>query len=445
MFDIIPLTFDRVHSGHIGSSAFPLFKMPVELFDHVTRYLSKRDLETLALVDRDCCRLAALSKYKALQVELNSTKLYPELQASLQVSPSRLADCVRQLNVTPPQLVPSTAFPNLGTDMQYVISPPNTCEKTITRFFPNVHILNWDGPSFTSFNILDCIRTTSIKHLRIRGTLVDSSSIATCPTKGTTSFPLETLSLDIDWPSSNGSKENAFIEDLIHTVAPHLRQLVWKGRRTHYNAEFCNNIPTFRNLRSLVLDSVPFDTEHAFSLFFGDNTRISSLSVDASSAGTRNFLRTCGRVSSLRHFSSIYRLWTHSRYRDILTFLFSNDQLETVHIAHPIHHAEMDLLLFPMLHQHFDVLTSLRLTFDDTDIPQQSLQAISSISTLRRLWLSAGEQGFRSTWVIRHDDIFKYLKSLVDIEILAFSQDTYVTNTHTLAPRVDYYTTKALP
>ncbi|KAH9484609.1 hypothetical protein JR316_0004091 [Psilocybe cubensis] len=428
MFDTVPLTFDRVHQGHIASSAFPLFKLPVELFGHVTKYLSIKDLKALALVDRDCYKLAALSQYRTLQIEAR-------IQAPGAYAFSH-GQCVRRLNVIPPPWGKDSAVPSLGR-------PP--CHTGTSLFLPNLSILNWDGPSFTADTILECMRTSSVQHLRIRGAVVKSLS-TTLPLISTP-CPLETLSLDIDWSDGDSSQGNVLLtEHLLRAFSPHLRQLIWKGRQTRYNDTFTRHLPSFPRLRSLVLDSVLLHSEDALYHLFGNKTCIDSLSVDTASPANRAFLRTCGSLPTLQHFSAIHDAWSDCLYQDLLTFLEHNDHLETVHIAHPIPPTDMDLRLLPILNQYFGALTSLRLVFDDIDISQQSLQTISSITTLKQLWLSAGNQGFRSTWVIRHHDILKYLKPLTGIETLAFSQDTYITpNPHVLSPRIDYYASKALP
>lgn len=97
MFDIPPLSFDRVHPGHRTTSNFPLFtKLPVELFPHVTRYLTRTDLDALAGVDRDCRLLAGLGRFKDVRINFRSdTQIVP---AQFEVV-KRHRMCVRRLNV----------------------------------------------------------------------------------------------------------------------------------------------------------------------------------------------------------------------------------------------------------------------------------------------------------------------------------------------------------
>ncbi|KDR84677.1 hypothetical protein GALMADRAFT_720573 [Galerina marginata CBS 339.88] len=417
-FGIPPLTFDRVHGGHNTTSGFPMFKIPIELFAHVTRFLTRADLKALALADRDCFRLAALSLFNDVQLEVCDSSYQCPIGGQAP-STAFVPHCVRQLTVSSRSNEGELLAKSLTQEIP-LQRLSRSIFGVINSSLPNLHILNWDCPG--------------VLHEPDVGTPTVHNSL-----------PLETLSLEVSLPVRPQAQSTDFFGSLFCLVAPTLRQLIWTGPLREDDFLIDSNITAFPNLRSLTLDKISCESDRLLNLFLGKDTKVQSLSID-SSPSTRILFRFRDNIPTLRQLCWINRDADDHFYRDFLTFLDKNSDLETLQIEHPIFPTFMDQSLLPFLQQNFDYLTSLHLVSDAAEFPEQSLRALASLTTLRRLWLSAGNQGFRSTWEVDHTTILQCLSPLHGLEILAFSHDTYTTNVHPLAPRFgDYYSTKALP
>ncbi|PPR07446.1 hypothetical protein CVT26_013478 [Gymnopilus dilepis] len=453
MFDVHAFTFDRVHPELITTSAFPLFKIPIELFGHVTRYLSRDDLRSLALVDRDCCRLASLSLFKAVNIDVGANgghELMHHLLTS--PSPSSLYRCIRRLVVEALQEDP-LGRPSPFTSLDVAPSGPSDVKHPAAAFqstfrllnspLSNLHVLEWIGPAVPLVTLLRSLSSSSVRHLRLHSPLAEVDvDFGPLPRP----LALETLDMHIS-PCTQYQHDllAGLYRNFLGCIAPTLRQLVWKANCFAGDAIVDPDI-VFPQLRSLSLFlEAPPSMPCVFGALLGRSTKVNSLLVDSEPAA-RRFLKSCVPVDSLEHFC-----WTQSRdtdlsLDDVLQFLHLNPQLETIHIPDPLSPTTIDESLMPLLRDHYDALTSLHLVWDAPTVSEQSLAHIASLPTLRSLWLSAGNQGVRSTWEVNHDLVRKHLSTLHSLETLAFSHDTYPTSAHPLAPRFcDYYATKALP
>ncbi|KAF9554689.1 hypothetical protein CPC08DRAFT_165259 [Agrocybe pediades] len=447
MFDIPALSFDRVSPGHITSSNFPLFRLPIELFPHVTTYLSKEDFNDLALVDRDCRRLAGPTRFKEVVVDLASAGRTVQDQLLLRDELNRR--CIRRIDV----VACPTEVKSRLTLLTQVMESTNGIQESsndydpvpichaISTSFPNLHTLDWDGPSFQVVPMLEVVQKSSIKHLRLNGSVLgehiqDSMEGVSCR--------LESLYFDVSSLPSEQRTLNRFVNHLLRMIAPTLRQLTWRCKLS--DEYVVDPHLRFKNLRYLTLEATSFGNPSIVKSLIGPDTHIRSLSMDIWTSSAREFLCTRGNVSSLKHLSLLGPIPTHAHYSDFHAFLRANPQLETLHFKHPLSQIIIDEMLLPLLSSEFDYLTSLHLVSEESSFPESTLRAIGSISTLRHLWLSAGNQGFRSSWEVNHDVVRDAFSPSLNLETLAFSHDTYVTDMHPLAPRFcDYYTAKAWP
>lgn len=453
-FEIPAMSFDRVHFGHVATSKLPLFRLPIELFAQIFRYVGRDDLRALALVDRDCRRLAALYQFKDIKIHF-----VPELFLKIQGLPIQdppapfTSQCVRRVTVASDVPDYSTALSEYAGLAIEELDPPLTCylksaSDIIESSLPNLYILVWDVPTFVCPNIIHSILSSPAKHLRLNRLKFKEDIYVPLPTH----LPvLETLSLqDISWiPGTDPSKPIQFFDTLFRATALTLRQLIWTGQLAHGEIEFGENLLSFPSLRSISLDSVCVNSSHVLRHFLGPSTRVESMSMDSLTASTLEFYRTRGLIPTLIYFCWLNHdetLSLDSEEHEVLIFLRNNPQLEKIHFADPLNAIAIETLILPFLQNNFDSLTSLHLIWAASTIPEQSLEVLASISTLRQLWLSAGNQDSPNTWEIDHQAMLAHLEPLQRLETLAFSRDTYKVGADLLVPRFgDYYAIKALP
>jgi hypothetical protein len=182
----------------------------------------------------------------------------------------------------------------------------------------------------------------------------------------------------------------------------------------------------------------------------GAEVSLRSLNITPKGGQIVDFLATRGYIPSL-----IELHLTHWRTRETgtLSFLRANTQLQIFTASSSILPSFLEAQLLPDLASSFRSLTTLALTWDDTEISELSLQTIGSIVALKKLWISAGEQfGWRHNWEIDHKTLLRAFKPLLNLEYLAFSRDSYMLDASlrlgngTPMFRVDeYYNTFVLP
>ncbi|TFK32209.1 hypothetical protein BDQ12DRAFT_524801 [Crucibulum laeve] len=465
----LPLTLDRVMEEQSLTSTLPLFRLPIELFHHVTRYLSRSDLQSLALVDRDSNQLARTCLFSSIKLDYgdSSMQLLESIrrQWSSSVDPyaPKLGSCIRRLTVTTNL---SFATSRDGTDLQVLMRLSEDvrhdhllrAEQAQRRYFilicevirdalPNLQILDWDTIHPMTPAMLRCIAASPIKHLRFNRVQITEEFLVESTWKHR--WELETLVINVSWLYSERIPGDTapLVRSLIQQASPTLRQLVWKGE-VNPAGTYIHSFPSpiyFPYLRRVVLDTVRACDSSVLTSLLGPAGTVRSLFIDSASHINSEFLRTCGTINSLESFCWINHLI--SSYNDILVFLGQNSHiqhLDTVYsLPSPIIKSLLDLV-----HQGFYQLTSLHLTWEGTVIPTESLMHIGTINTLRHLWISAGTQcGWRYDWEINHDDVQDAFKTLSLLETLAFSRDSYRCDGHPLLdPSVyGYFSNKILP
>lgn len=465
VFDIPPLSFDRVHAGHVAVSSFPLFQMPIELFPHILNYLSTDDLLAFSQVDRDCRRLALLSIFKDVSVCFAPDSICHKFLENIPFSTttdqcphspsSYIASCIRRLTLT---VDPSNRIiPNYDTvvsEYDYLslakINPSlnsfvESASHKIQNFYSNIHILDWDIPTLLSASTFNSLLASRIKHLRLKGaTIYDDGSFS--PSTG--ELFLETLSLDVSFMRTKNRHHPNVFEDILLRTSATLCQLIWSRHLNDNEIDINDDILSFPCLRLITLDIISSVSDKFFQVLLGPSTSVETLAIDTKTSSTCNFFATRGYISSLKQLCWLnHSQGDLSPYDTVLDFLRHNTQLEALHIPGPASPQFLSLLLLPTLHQHFNVLNSLHLVWAPPDIYEGALVAISTIPTLRHLWLSAGNQNsLRNTWEINHQSILTWLSPLRLLETFALSHDTYKVNAHPLAPRsCDYYASRAIP
>lgn len=463
--EIPPLTFDRLYKGYVTKSTFPLLHLPIELFLHILRYFTIEELKTLSLVDRFCMRLAMPSIHKDITLCYPPNKRHL-LLGNIPVSyigmvnpidpPFGVNLCVRRLAIT---CDPSCKVsPNHSTTItrSNILAPEkdipiqclvqSLCD-VVERLLPNLHILDWDLPVTMCATTLRSLLASSAKHLRIEGAVLDEEG---CAFYDRRRLHLETLSLNVSptLPALLQRSTHRFFDRVLRGTRRTLRQLRWTGCLEFEDIYISNVAEQFPSLRSLTLDTIARNSDNVIQLLLGPLTRVETLAMDTMTPSALNFFGTRGYMAPLKHFCFlIHDQGDSAPFAQIMEFLAHNNQLETLHIPGPVSPSILSQSLLPALTQHFKWLTSLHLVWASSDIQEEALGFLTSIRSLRHLWLSAGNQsGMRNTWKIDHEPILAQLSRLPHLLTLAFSRDTYAVDAHPLAPRSwDYYSSKALP
>ena len=430
------------------------------------------DLDALAGVDRDGRLLAGLERFKDVRINFGSEK--QKVPEQLEVV-ERHRSCVRRLNVEYDRerkglggrgllneysiLVPDLPTANDDADLElHACQDATLVHKSLSASFHNLITLDWDGPPILSANLLHSIKDHStLRNLHLKGMVLDPEFALSLPCD--LSLKLETIALDVHFPLSlredvAQGKQVMFFDNVFRIAARSVQRVNWKGHFTEEIAIYVDPSIVFAELRHLTLDMVSFADSEVLNLFMGDATtpstsKLRSLAIDVSTPSAREYLRTRGNIPTLKHFTWINYNTTDASYEDVHTFLEDNARhLESVHFPHAIPQDIIDEQLLPLLSSAATSLTSLHLVSDASSFPEGTLRLLGSISTLKRLWISAGTQGFRGNWEVDHALICDTLAPLRDLRTLAFSHEAYVTEPapHPLASRFcDYYTAKVFP
>lgn len=434
-----PLTFDRVNGKRSVSSSFPLFKLPVELFSHITPYLTSSDLASLALVDRDCNQLARSIQFTDIKLDYSDKAL--EFLHTLCEHMERpeasnaINSCVRRLTVSTNAVMASSRE---GTDLEDLIALSqedrrcrilqaeeaemmyyHTICRLIQSGLPNLYVLDWNTTCAMTVPMITLLSYSPVKHIRLNRCKIIGD---------VTSLPEHEWNLEsvvVNVPSCNcpiitGNTEKFFYNLLRHS-APTLRVVAWKGIPNMHNSS-TSNLPRLSGIRSLVLDGGT--NVSALASLVGEHTQVQSLSVDSSASEISSFLRTRGQISTLENFTWINN--ANATHDDMLTFIENNNQLRSFDSAFSITSSIIDFRLLPTFRDTMKNLTSLHLAWEGGSISPDSINIIGNITSLKDLWLSAGNPyGTRLEWEIDHQLQLDAFKPLHLLETLSFSRDSY--------------------
>lgn len=462
---LIPLSLDRVLSGKSINSSLPIFRLPIELVSHIVPYLSPLDIRRLAFVDRDSRQLARALQFAHVELDYSSRSL--ELLATLRNEVDephdkehRLGICIRRLTVrntwsdfSSKESLELDDFRRLSIREQYIEAETltkatyldNIC--SLLPHLPNLHILDWKDEEPLKPDMLGSIMSSSIRHLRLDGPLLDPSFTLT-PPAGQNDWPIESLSINIGWllTSSGPGDVTSFISSLMRLTAPTLRYLTWSG----YAGQILWETPSCVDFRFPVLQEVTLDhpmlkEPTMLNTIIRKNTHIRSISVNSNPVVSQ-FLSCCGYIPSLDRLR-----WDQSHlesYDDLLEFVHNNTQLASLEVTSPLPSIIIKSIIINHGHQTFDHLTVLHLVLEGHDFSEDILTTISSITSLQRLWLSTGTQhGVRHDWTIDHEILAEALRPLSRLETLVLTRDTYAVDGHPLldSSTERYYVNRALP
>jgi hypothetical protein len=463
---LVPLSLDRALCGKPISSSLPIFRLPIELVSHIVPYLSPADIRRLAFVDRDARQLSRALQFAHVELDYSSRSL--DLLTMLknendnpQGKEYRLGTCIRRFTVRNPRSYfnPREDFDLddfRGLTIQEGTGHIETARLAKAAYLnlicsllphlPNLHILDWRDEELLTSDRLQCIMSSSIVHLRLDGPVLDPV-FALAPSAGRNDWPLESLSINVGWLfTSSNPGDVAFMSSLLRLTAPTLRYLTWSGYAgqlmwgTSPHADF-----RFPLLREVTLDHVMLRDTTLLNMIICKNTHVRSISVDSNSVVSQ-FLLHRGHIPSLNRLR-----WDRSyleSHDDLLEFVHSNSQIACLEVTSALPPSVIESIILDHDRQNFDNLTTLHFVLESHDFSENTLTAISSITSLLHLWLSAGTQhGIQPDWVVKHEVLMEALRPLSRLETLVLTRDTYVVNGHPLldSSAERYYINRVLP
>ncbi|KAJ7597711.1 hypothetical protein C8J56DRAFT_326686 [Mycena floridula] len=271
-----PLSFDRVNNNRAPTSTFPTFRFPIELFHEITPHIRPKDLDSLALVDRDCCQLVR-------SIRFTDVTLTSELHLLLSSREnSGLGACIRRLNVN---------------DL------PFTTE--IQRALPNLLVLNWEGSA------LEIMDDSPIRHLKLCG--------------GVQQFKLPKSRWELETLVMRWSSNFDFVDSLLHQVSQSLDTLILEASPSNITSL---SLP---ELRTLVLDNV------AIEWFAPRLESLSTEKVPIARIPTLETLHCNDDDDSESFIQSNYQLSTITSVPlQLLPLLDVMENLTTLHVVVPV-------------------------------------------------------------------------------------------------------------
>ncbi|KAF9078194.1 hypothetical protein BDP27DRAFT_1310961 [Rhodocollybia butyracea] len=447
-----PLAFDRANRGRPIKSRFPLFRLPIEVLHDVAPHIPSSDLETLALIDRDCRQLARSVQFFSVTLTCSDVSLgilealLIEVQEGARSEYTQaLGPCIRHITIDIgcPALVETrlARFPTMAAFYNSLTGPKSAQDAYLRALatildnsLPNLQSLNWQSRIKIPAELVQSLTLCAARHVVIDHAVLDCYSDA--PNfYGSTKWPIESLALDVEWFPSDWRDTDSCattIAKMLQATSLTLETFSWKGTRLPLLLSFGQETIDFPRLRTLSLNAVPMQDFSILSSFLSSTSRITSLEVSSSDTLTVEFLGHRGQIPSLECFTWLNQSNPLAE-EDIITFIQANPQLHSLSICQPLPSTTIDTHILPSIKSDFRHVTSLHLVWDSTSIPEISLGVIGNLHLLRKLWLSAGNQvGWCNNWEIEHEVVLDVLRPLHQLECLAFSRDSYKVEGHPL-------------
>jgi hypothetical protein len=310
---------------------------------------------------------------------------------------------------------------------------------------PNLVSLHWLNEYALSTNLLDVVAKSKIRHLTVHYALHEREVMLKVP-KHERRWSLQSLKLKVldDIKASYEMSYFSLPQDLLLDNAPSLQKVLWTDLPEHLlsftpNAKLTLDASTFPQFPLLEVLAVkllghPWQQDLLSAMLSSPCLRI--LDVEAAGPSIYHLISHRGGIPSLKsliwhncHLRFCSALDSEAEYRPeqdaIASFCRANTQLEAIAFPQPIPTAFIEGRLLPVL-ALFRSLSSLALIFGEAEISEPTLNMIAQISSLERLWLSAGNQsGWKHDWSINHVMIRTALAPLQRLEKIAFTRDSY--------------------
>ena len=453
-----PLSFGRVNDGRPITSKTLLFRLPIELVHEVVAYLDTADLQSLALVDRDCRQLARSRLFtsvvvgyiggpRALLDNLSHHGAQSRRENGGVTEGPSIGACIRRVTVAKCPRESSCRRMSSPTD----VSP---CKKEkcsnhdsglylqdiaeALRFsLPNLDDFVWEDRVKFPQHILMAIASSPIRHLGLR-VLLSPDCEYQLPPPEQQRWALRSLDLGgVLYPRAERRDRDVskFCFTILKAAAPTLERLSWRDYQG-IKLSFGTSAIRFPKLRTILLDtnSIPDDT--VLELFFPpdvENCVVLSVSIKIPSPQTLESLAQRGHIRRLESLClDSINLPRAVRSTDAV-FLSANPQLKSLTLR--MHTPEqLASTLLPLPAPEFEFLTTLAVAFTLYEKEEFSrlLAAISRLTTLTSLWIAAG---IRHDWTADVPTTTAVLSPLRNLTRLALARSYTAVAFHTGRPR----------
>ncbi|KAH8114245.1 hypothetical protein DFH11DRAFT_1596745 [Phellopilus nigrolimitatus] len=455
----LPLAFDRVNEGRPVSSNYPpLQKLPFELLSDIVEYFDAADLASLALVDRDCRQLARSVQFASVRFTFSPGSIMlvhlllqeGELRSRGQHIQYPLGPCVRRLTVASEgryitEVTGLTLTEDTGPEVRdlkrkawstyHLLLSSLSC--VVAYSLTNLECLEFNDFTPMPPMLVQVLSSSPLRHLcidRFSITQLHDASISSAyAINGNCWSGIQTLRISVSMLLLISRNESPvltgrLIYSILLHVAPSCEDLALEGLAfTTAPPPPINEFPTFPRLRKLHLDhcrvSSGDDDSPLLRLLLpldGTASRLlQHLQIDE--VGSQ-YLKQLGYMPNLTKL-----IFNGCPSDANCGFIAVNPQLENLAFKYSMHASILEDQLLPVISApQFSSLKALYLVFGSESISIKALSAISLISSLEMLWLSAGEQsGWRHNWFIDHEELQEELKGLQRLRSLAFSRDSY--------------------
>ncbi|KAF2664516.1 hypothetical protein BT63DRAFT_429280 [Microthyrium microscopicum] len=471
-----PLTFDRVmETRSVVAHNSLLFKIPFEILSIIAENLyataSKKDLANLALVNSDCRQLARACQFRSVKLDAssNSEKLLGLLRREVierrhnqghTRNPS-LGVCMRHLkgniqsfgeairNAIPRKpgrsvedawVSDDDAFDSdeeeaerwedLSELMKAKAENHRSNVLFVASHLPHLETFEMDVADWNTALFNHIISSPSIKNLTFR--MLKVQECAPTAVYGAIAWPLETLDISLDCeesfdffsegPPVNISENYSTILKPCSTSLRSLKlshQDIANGKRSQDPISFSLKFPSLQYLD--INEETGFDQSALRSLVLSSSS-LSTLAINYANKTTRKLLDHHGQIPSLE--TLVLHMYKDPGERVALEFLKQNKQLKSFAIdgARTVSLIERTLSLLTT----FSNLSKLSLAWKGDKIPDSSLIAISKLSSLEVIHLTAGrQQGLKLDWLVDHEPIRHHLGVLRNLKRIAFTRDIY--------------------
>ncbi|KAL8722602.1 MAG: hypothetical protein Q9181_007447 [Wetmoreana brouardii] len=267
------------------------------------------------------------------------------------------------------------------------------------EILPNLEFVDWQDNIILRPSVFEAFTVQNIRHLKIGGARVDRY-------------------FTLFWPQDGPIQEH-------QPPLPSLRHLRLSSLL------FFTKYPTTYLLDNLVHDGI-------VSLDFDFDPKVFSQKFERNSF----YFGNRGHIEALQ--TLVWRVPKTVALHSI-ALLQANTQLLKLRIPNPMSERALNEQLLPLIARSFTMLTSLSLAWDSEVIVEKALECISTVTTLKQIHLSAGDQFGEFSgcdtvyyWEINHQIIRKHFASLSSLRRLAFSRDTY--HVHGIPDCRFYYT-----
>lgn len=454
-----PLPFDCVDEGQPPHSTTPLLNLPVEILGEIIEYIDLKSLASLALVNRHCRRLARSWQFASIKFDF-SDSTFALINALLAESADRagnggsvrapsLGVYIRRITVaahaswvthrhdicldeTYIGLEKSVRVARLdgASNVFYATYIPAIRRLLSNRTtLPHLDSLDWDDSIALSPSFFNDLARSSLRHLKLSRVYIEEELSVELPdTYETQQWPLRSLRLQL-LPSLTRMDVLSYptCTSILRLCSATLETLRWDAATSMTDPERTESVasghmPQFNRLRHLRLCRIKIMSFPMLDALVHDGIRTLDVNTEISPVYSE-FFQKRGRIPSLEAFigSTLYLSKNHH-----LAFLRANVQLLRLSLPNPTPDTLLETQLLPLLCSSFPRLESISLVWNSLSIPESALEMLGSLTSLKKIHLSAGYQtGRRYDWLIDHEKMRKYLHGLPLLEKIAFSRDSY--------------------